>query len=873
MRSLRYKVDELTAILEINQIDIGCITESWLDENITTNSIDITNYTCYRHDRADGRKGGGVVCYISTQWPCTRLQLLETPDLESIWLLLRRPVMPRQVSHIAIGAIYHPPGAPSGPMVHHITTAVDTIISQHPHAGVAIVGDFNKLDDRLIRSYPLKQIVHVPTRDQATLDKIYTNIANWYKVPHTVPSIATADHYGVLLLPLTEVTPKSNRQFITTRCISSNRKNLLAQALINFDWSVLETINNIDAKVEYFNYCITTLLNYFLPIQTVERRQTDKPWVTDKFRRLIRCRQHAWTSGDRTTYNKLRNQVNKLSKHLRNQFYHRRMEGLRSNNPHDWWRRTKQLIGQQAKPQLQSLINDTAGGDVQLLADLINNTLLQVSRDLAPLSDESAPEITDIPSEYIIHPEEVFNSLSHVKTHKSPGPDEIPNWFLKEFAFAIADPVCHIFNVSFNSGLVPNIWKKANIVPIPKSNPPQSIYDDLRPISLTATLSKLLESLIGRRLLPKIVDKLDPKQFGALGGRSTTHALTAITHMWHQSLDDRMSVRALFVDYSKAFDHVDHSTVLSKMAALNVDPCMIRWMHSFLSNRQQRVKIGPIVSQWATVTGGMPQGTWFGPYVFLILIDDLQTMLDTFKFVDDVTLCEVIADPSISQMQVAARQMVEWSRQNLMNINTKKTKEMLLGSILLDPPPLIEINNSTVERVRSFKLLGLTIANNLSWEEHITTVCSKANQRLHYLKLLKRCSVSVDDLLHYYKSVIRPTIEYACPVWQSGLTIEQRDRLESLQRRALQIISNSHDYELYCAIYDIEPIAVRLDNLARLFFDKICRSNDCINYLLPSKRPSELLDRLRQPNSLPGILCKTNRFYKSFIPYAIEHYQ
>ena len=191
--------------------------------------MDITNCTCYRHDRADGRRCGGVVCYISTRWQCTRLHLLETSDLESIWLLLRRPVMPRQVSHIIIGAIYHPPGAPSGPMAHRIIMAVDTIISQHPHAGVVIVGDFNTLDDRSIRSYPLKQIVRVPARGKATLDKIYTNIENWYKVPYTI----------------------------------------------------------------YTNYCITTLLNYFLPIQVVERRESDKPWVNDKFRRLIRCRQHA----------------------------------------------------------------------------------------------------------------------------------------------------------------------------------------------------------------------------------------------------------------------------------------------------------------------------------------------------------------------------------------------------------------------------------------------------------------------------------------------------------------------------------------------------------------------------------------------------
>jgi hypothetical protein len=86
--------------------------------------------------------------------------------------------MPRQVSHIVIGAVYHPPGALGGPMVRHIITAVDQIISQHPYAGVVVVGDFNTLGDSAIRSYPLKQIVHLPTRGQATLDKIYTNIAN-----------------------------------------------------------------------------------------------------------------------------------------------------------------------------------------------------------------------------------------------------------------------------------------------------------------------------------------------------------------------------------------------------------------------------------------------------------------------------------------------------------------------------------------------------------------------------------------------------------------------------------------------------------------------------------------------------------------------
>jgi hypothetical protein len=97
-------------------------------------------------------------------------------------------------------------------------------------------------------------------------------------------------------------------------------------------------------------------------------------------------------------------------------------------------------------------------------------------------------------------------------------------------AFVIADPGCHIFNDSISSGLVPDLWKRANVVPIPKSHAPHSIQDDLRPISLTPALRKLLEATLGRRLLPKIAGNLDLRQFGALRGRSTTHALIAITH-------------------------------------------------------------------------------------------------------------------------------------------------------------------------------------------------------------------------------------------------------------------------------------------------------------------------------------------------------
>ena len=100
----------------------------------------------------------------------------------------------------------------------------------------------------------------------------------------------------------------------------------------------------------------------------------------------------------------------------------------------------------------------------------------------------------------------VERKLSRISIHKAPGPDGLPNWILRDFCSQLSGPVCAIFNASIREGIVPARWKEANVIPAPKAHPPQLIEADLRPISLTATLSKLLESFIGSCILDRIED-------------------------------------------------------------------------------------------------------------------------------------------------------------------------------------------------------------------------------------------------------------------------------------------------------------------------------------------------------------------------------
>ena len=108
------------------------------------------------------------------------------------------------------------------------------------------------------------------------------------------------------------------------------------------------------------------------------------------------------------------------------------------------------------------------------------------------------------------------------------------------------------------------------------------------------------------------------------------------------------SVRALFVDYSKAFDRVDHNTLLNKIMAIGVPKPVVRWLFSFLKDRQQRVKLGSCLSDWDDITGGMPQGSWLGPLIFITYIDDLNPSCIIHKSMDNVTLTEVISKGSDS---------------------------------------------------------------------------------------------------------------------------------------------------------------------------------------------------------------------------------
>ena len=355
---------------------------------------------------------------------------------------------------------------------------------------------------------------------------------------------------------------------------------------------------------------------------------------------------------------------------------------------------------------------------------------------------------------------------------KATGPDNIPPWMVNNYAPLLAAPVTAIFNSSPREDKLPDLWKTATIVPVPKKHPPGSLENDIRPISLTPILAKVFEGSVLNWVDDVITPQIDERQFGGLAGTGTTDALVEMVHTWCEATDKPDTfVRVLLVDYSKAFDHINHDIPIAKLYGMGLPAYLVRWMAAFLIDRQQCVKIGDTVSSIGYPNGGVPQGILSGPKNFLVQINDLQTPCPMFKYVDDSTVFDVCNNSSVPMLQESADIITDWSRNNA--YKCYKSKEIVICFCRNDNHvasiPRSVIDNNDIERVTQAKILGDTLSSDLTWNAHVDTIVSKARKRVFTIYQLKRAGISQCDLLRVYVNVIRPVLEYACLVWHTSL--------------------------------------------------------------------------------------------------------
>ena len=261
-------------------------------------------------------------------------------------------------------------------------------------------------------------------------------------------------------------------------------------------------------------------------------------------------------------------------------------------------------------------------------------------------------------------------------------------------------------------------------------------------------------------MIEDVGEHIDSRQFFSRKGSSTTYCLLNLIHNWLSDLDNPgCFLRACFLDFSKAFDRIDHTIVIRKLIDLGVHRPVIPWICSFLTDRLQCVRLGQTVSNWLQVRAGVPQGTKLGPILFVITINDLELAsprCSYWKCVDDITISEFAASCGVSILQSELDNISTSAATNNMVLNPKKCKEMTLRFCrLVDHlPSALAIDTKALESVDAHKVLGVTIQIYLKWDLHINDVVAKASKRLHILRVARNCKNQIPKVAQRLPSTI-----------------------------------------------------------------------------------------------------------------------
>lgn len=867
-RSLINKLDEFHSTVLLNDADVAVVTETWFSEAHPLTALEVDGYNVFSKHRQE-RRGGGVAIFVRDSIQCRQLTEYTVPDeIECLWIQIRPHRLPRPLTAIALGGIYSPPNSPHQEiLIEHLQSTADDICLKHPDCGLVLLGDFNRLNiSDLCRGNGLTQVVKDNTRGDAILDMILTNMPDLYNRPTILPPIGSSDHNSILWCPkLNHIVHKVVKK--KTRPLRESSLFAFGQWVTTHTWPEVYETKDVLSKADNFYSTLTSAADRFFPTKTVKVHPTDKIWMTPGVKHLIELRQKAFQNNRPAVWKFYRNKTQRAIVAAKRSHYSDRVASLKNTNPKRWHQEVMAMVNLRKVEGVIS-VPGVEPQDSETTANVINKSLAHISTALPSLNTEELPAFLPPTNPLPTIPVwEVYNALQAVKPTKAPGPDQIPQKLLKEFACEISAPLCHILNCSFNEGIVPKQWKEAVVIPIPKSRPAH--IDQLRPISLTSQFAKIAEGFALKWILQDIT--FDSRQFGSIKGRSTTHALVSLMDSLYKNTEKAGSICSLVAtDFSKAFDRVNHTIVIDKVLSMGLRPELVPWVCDFISQRRQRVRYHGALSEWESLTCGVAQGTLLGPVLFVALIDDAaqDSTSPVWKYIDDMNLLEARQQNQPSGLQRQLDQIAIWTARNDMLLNAKKCMVMhVTFSRNPLPPPSLSINNSSLQVAPKLKILGLIIQNDLRWNSQVEAMIKNANKKMFFLKSLRRFSVSTDDLLTIYTGYIRPILEYAAPAWNAGLTQALSSQLERVQKRACRIIL-SPKYEGYTAALltlGITRLEIRREQIC-LTFAKTLQTSQFADWLPPTRL--KISGRTtRNSHKLDTPFTRTKRYHNSPIPY------
>jgi len=422
-------------------------------------------------------------------------------------------------------------------------------------------------------------------------------------------------------------------------------------------------------------------------------------------------------------------------------------------------------------------------GKANLLNEYFQSVFTLDDNNLPHFPSRIPPTSSGI-NDVTINPTIVKGILKKLKTNSAAGPDSLPPLFFHKTSESISFPLSTLFRIFLDLHTLPTEWKLSIVTPIFKKGVPSNPIN-YRPISLTCSCCKIMESIIANELITFLNDHhlINKNQHGFLKRHSTVTNLLESTNDWTLSLSKHNSVVIAYIDFQRAFDSVPHPKLIHKLSSYGIHGNLLFWISSFLSNRLQRVRVGSALSGTCSVISGVPQGSVIGCLLFNLYINDITDSLDSTTtskiFADDLKIyTELSSTDSIFNLQNHLNLIHRWSVTWQLQISQSKCHTLTLGPTTTGQT--LFISHTPISITSSIVDLGITIDPDLNFKKHIHDIVVRAKQRA---ALIHRCFISHKPvhLIRAYITYVRPLLEYATQVW-SPYHVSLINLLETVQR-------------------------------------------------------------------------------------------
>ncbi|KAK1802734.1 hypothetical protein P4O66_021276, partial [Electrophorus voltai] len=748
VQSLDNKLDDLRARIkfqrDIRDCNLLCFTESWLNPAVPNHAIPLAEFfSVHRMDRMANlgkSRGGGVCVMVNNSW-CNNANVVTltrscSPNLELLALKLRPFYLLREFTSV--------------------------IINTHRDATLIVVGDFNNAN--LKRAVPnLYQHVTFPTRGNRTLDHCYTPYKDSYKA-QAHPLFGKSDHAAIFLLP--KYKQRLKREAPVQREVArwtDQSVAALQDALDDADWDMFRrSTDDVSEFTEAVVGFIGKLVEDTIPRTTIKTFPNQKPWVDRTIREALNSRTTAYNagiiSGNMDEYKSAAYGVRRAVREAKRRYGKKLETQFQQSGSRSRWLGLRTIMDYRSPPS--GLISAD-----ESLANALNTFFARF---------------------------EATSSSANANSTNANGTIGAANG-------ACAGPIIEQRPLIITETDVRRVFKRvggfkrSTIIPVLKKPRPSDL-NDYCPVALTSVVMKCFEKLVRDFITSSLPASMDPLQFAYRHNRSTDDAIAHLLHTTLTHLDEGRGNydKMLFVDYSSAFTTIILSLLTTKLGDLGLHSSLCDWISNFLTDRPQSVKVGNCVSSTFTLSTGAPQGCVLSPLLYsLYTYDCTATSSSTIivKFADDTTVMGLISDNDERAYLEEIKHLENWCQENNLLLNVSKTKELIVDCSKKQERHYqpVRISGTTVERVDSFRYLGVHISQDLSWSCHTNSLAKKARQCLYHLRRLRDFRLPSKVLWNFYTCTIESILTGNITVWFGNSTKQDRQALQRVVHSAERI--------------------------------------------------------------------------------------